>query len=273
MTLKKITILTIFPQMISQALEFGILKRLKHSICVDVIDIYKLTDCKRIDDYCVSYSPGMLFRADASAQAIDSVKESKNSYVIHMSPRGKLLTMEKVRELTDRSHLIIFLSRYEGVDERLLQTRIDEEISIGDYVLSGGELPALVLIDAISRMFEKVLQSSALEEESFNDGLLEYPHYTKPNIFEGQAIPSWLLTGNHNLIKEKRWIQRLGVTWACRPDLLREYNIFHNKISSTNLLTRIKKQNNLFKKRIYMLEKAIQEYQNGRRKRIRRSNK
>lgn len=265
MRLQKITILTVFPEMVSQALKFGILKRLDQSVCIDILDIYKLINCKRIDDYCVSHGPGMLFRSDTAAQAIDLVRENNNSYIIHMSPRGQLLTMGKIKELVSKPHLVIFVSRYEGVDERLLQTRINEEISIGDYVLSGGELPALVLVDAISRMSEQVLQTSALEEESFNDGLLEYPHYTKPKIFEGYSIPSWLLTGNHKIIKEKRWTQRLVVTWARRPDLLREYNIFYNNISSKNPLTKIKKQNHLFKKRIIMFEKAIQEYQNDQR--------
>jgi tRNA (guanine37-N1)-methyltransferase len=141
--------------------------------------------------------------------------------VIHLSPRGKPLTHEKVMQLSQQQGLILLASRYEGVDERLLNALVDEEISIGDYVLSGGELPAMALIDAVVRQLPGVLgDANSAIEDSFVDGLLDYPHYTRPEIYSEQTVPEVLLSGNHAKIREWRLKQSLLLTRAKRPDLL-----------------------------------------------------
>jgi tRNA (guanine37-N1)-methyltransferase len=164
----------------------------------------------------------MVMLAEPLSQAINAAKAlNANAKVIHLSPRGKPLTHEKVMQLSQQQGLILLASRYEGVDERLLNALVDEEISIGDYVLSGGELPAMALIDAVVRQLPGVLgdADSALED-SFVNGLLDCPHYTRPEEYAGRCVPEVLLSGNHAKIREWRLKQSLLLTRAKRPDLL-----------------------------------------------------
>ena len=146
--------------------------------------------------------------------------EDKNAKVIYMSPQGKTLNQKKVEELSKESHLIILCGHYEGVDQRVLDKIVDEEISIGDYVLTGGEIPAMVLIDGVSRYIDGVRNQESTKEESFSDGLLEYPQYTRPEIFEGMKVPEILLSGHHANINEWRKKQSIEMTKRKRPELL-----------------------------------------------------
>ena len=146
--------------------------------------------------------------------------EDKNAKVIYMSPQGKTLNQKKVEELSKESHLIILCGHYEGVDQRVLDKIVDEEISIGDYVLTGGEIPAMVLIDGVSRYIDGVINQESTKEESFSDELLEYPQYTRPEIFEGMKVPEILLSGHHANINEWRKKQSIEITKRKRPELL-----------------------------------------------------
>lgn len=177
-----------------------------------------------VDDRPYGGGPGMVMMAQPLRDAIIAAKSSlgAETRVLHLTPQGERLTQATVVTLARQSSLILVASRYEGVDERL-EKYIDDECSIGDYVLTGGELPAMVLIDAICRFLPGVLgHEASAHEDSFMDGLLDYPHYTRPEEFEGLKVPSVLLQGNHQRIQTWRLQQALGRTWLKRPDLLKE---------------------------------------------------
>lgn len=161
----------------------------------------------------------MVMMPDVVYRAYQSIKD-ENAKVIYMSPQGKKLNQNKVETLAKQEHLIILCGHYEGIDQRVLDKIVDEEISIGDYVLTGGELPAMVLIDSVSRYIEGVLKEESIKEESFSNGLLEYPQYTRPEIFEGEKVPEILLSGHHQKIEQWRKQKSLEITKSKRPDLL-----------------------------------------------------
>ena len=161
-------------------------------------------------------------KPDVVYSAYQSVeKQSQKAKVIYMSPQGKTLNQQKVEELSKESHLIILCGHYEGIDQRVLDKIVDEEISIGDYVLTGGEIPAMVLIDSVSRYVEGVLNQESIQEESFSNGMLEYPQYTRPEVFEGESVPEILLSGHHEKIDRWRKQKSLEITKRKRPDLLK----------------------------------------------------
>ena len=161
----------------------------------------------------------MVMMPDVVYRAYQSIKD-ENAKVIYMSPQGKKLNQNKVETLAKQEHLIILCGHYEGIDQRVLDKIVDEEISIGDYVLTGGELPAMVLIDSVSRYVDGVLKEESIKEESFSNGLLEYPQYTRPEIFEGEKVPEILLSGHHQKIEQWRKQKSLEITKSKRPDLL-----------------------------------------------------
>ncbi|MGL4394543.1 MAG: tRNA (guanosine(37)-N1)-methyltransferase TrmD [Brevinema sp.] len=260
--MKKISILSLFPDLIQNALSYGILKRTSDHLEIQNHDIRKwgVGNFKRVDDPVVASGPGMLLKPDVLASALQELDPERKAHVIHVSPRGIRFTADKAKELSQKHNLIIIASRYEGLDQRFIDHYVDEEISIGDYVLSGGELPSLVILDSILRMDHDILESDALEEESFEQGLLEYPHYTKPLEFEGEMIPEFLRSGNHEKIRQERFVQRLFITWLRRPDMLRDYPLCTVDVASQNPLTKIKKTNYLLKKRLQAFENVIQEY-------------
>ena len=163
----------------------------------------------------------MVMMPDVVYRAYESIKKEK-SKVIYLSPQGKKLDQKKVEELAKEEQLILLCGHYEGIDQRVLDEIVDEEISIGDYVLTGGELPAMVLIDSVSRYVEGVLKQGSTAEESFSMGLLEYPQYTRPEIFKGNKVPEVLLSGNHQKIEEWRKQKSIEITRKKRPDLLKE---------------------------------------------------
>ena len=161
----------------------------------------------------------MVIQPDVVYSAYKSI-QSKDAKVIYMTPQGKKLDQKIVEDLSKEKHLIILCGHYEGIDQRVIDKIVDEEISIGDYVLTGGEMPAMVLIDSVSRYVEGVLNQDSIKEESFSNGLLEYPQYTRPEIFEGERVPEVLLSGNHQNIDKWRKEKSLEITKNKRPDLL-----------------------------------------------------
>ncbi len=222
----KIDILTIFPEMFESVLNTSILGRAREQGLIEIncVDIRPFSDRKHknTDDYPFGGGAGMVMLAqpimDAMAQVTGNDFHGRR---IYMGPRGTTLTTAKARELAKEEHLVLLCGHYEGVDQRALDTCIDEEISIGDYILTGGELAAMVLTDCIARFIPGVLGSSeSAEEESFSDGLLEYPQYTRPSELRGMKVPDILLSGDHAKIKAWRRLESLKATQRFRPDLL-----------------------------------------------------
>ena len=177
---------------------------------------------RSVDDRPYGGGPGMVMMVEPLRRAIEAAKAAApDSRVLYLSPQGRRLDQAAARELATEPGLILLAGRYEGVDERLIDAYIDEEWSIGDYVLSGGELPAMVLIDAVIRLLPGVLgHADSAEQDSYVDGLLDCPHYTRPEVIEGRAVPEVLMSGNHELIRRWRLKEALGRTWLRRPDLL-----------------------------------------------------
>ncbi|MES2637226.1 MAG: tRNA (guanosine(37)-N1)-methyltransferase TrmD, partial [Pseudomonadota bacterium] len=223
-------VISLFPEMFDAISRYGITSRaLERKIYdLNVINPRDFTqdNHKTVDDRPYGGGPGMVMLAEPLAKSIDLAKQSQadlgiKSHVIHLSPRGIPLNHQKVMQLSQMQGLILLASRYEGVDERLINALVDEEISIGDYVLSGGELPAMALIDAVVRQLPGVLgDADSAIEDSFVNGLLDYPHYTRPEEYENKKVPEVLLSGNHAKIREWRLKQSLLLTRAKRPDLL-----------------------------------------------------
>lgn len=225
-------VLTLFPEMFN-ILNESIIGRAKEKglINVNLINIrdFSKNKHKKVDDTPYGGGAGMVIQPDVVYDAYKSViknnEKSGKNRVIYMSPQGKKLDQQKVEELSKQEHLILLCGHYEGIDQRVLDAIVDEEISIGDYVLTGGELPAMVLIDSVSRYVEGVLKDDSTTEESFSQGLLEYPQYTRPEIFENKQVPEVLRSGNHQMIAKWRREQSLKRTLEKRPDLLDEVNL------------------------------------------------
>ena len=227
----KFDVLTLFPEMF-EPMQLSILGRAikQEIITLNLINFREFaTDrFKHVDDTPYGGGAGMILKPQPIYDAYKSITE-KLTYkpkVIYLSPRGKLFNQDKARELSKEKHIIFLCGHYEGVDQRIIDEIVDEEISIGDYVLTGGELPAMVVMDAISRNLQGVLNEESIEEESFSNGLLEYPQYTRPEIFMGRKVPEVLLSGHHANIEKWRKEQSIEITKKCRPDLIKE--IKHN---------------------------------------------
>ena len=223
----KISILTLFPEMFNDFLNTSIIKkaRLKGLVEIECIDIRLFTTNKhhRVDDYPFGGGQGLVLAVQPVRDALASVVTS-SSHVLMTSASGSTLTQKKVRQLAGHDHVVILCGHYEGFDERI-KTLIHEEISIGDYILTGGELPAMVLTDAIARLGEGVIRESSHLDESFETGLLEYPHYTKPVRIDDQEVPAVLLSGHHEEIRKYRLKESLRKTWMTRPDLFKDYEL------------------------------------------------
>ncbi len=236
----KFDVLTLFPEMF-EPIKQSIIGRAQEKELVD-INIINIRDFskdkhKKVDDTPYGGGAGMVMRADVVHDAISSVKD-KNTKVIYLTPQGKLLNQQIVQDLKKEEHLVLLCGHYEGIDQRVIDEDVDLEISIGDYVLTGGELPAMVLIDAVSRYVDGVLSEGSTEEESFSKGLLEYPQYTRPEEFKGRKIPDVLLSGHHQNIRTWRRNKALENTLNKRPELLKnaklseEDNKYLNKIKN-----------------------------------------
>ncbi len=223
----KIDVLTLFPEMFGPVMGSSILGRAgkKGILDVRVTDIRDFSNDKhnRVDDYPFGGGGGMVMQADPIFGALESVK-AEGKKILYMSPRGKILDSEKISELAELDEFVILCGHYEGVDQRVLDHWNMEEVSIGDYVLTGGELPAMVLIDSVARLLPDVLgnENSALDESVYS-GLLEHPQYTKPREYRGMQVPEVLVSGNHKLIDEWKFRQSLMLTKERRPDLYKEF--------------------------------------------------
>ena len=169
-----------------------------------------------------------IYIPDVVDRAYNSVK-SENAKVIYLTPQGKMLNQKIVKDLSKQEHLILLCGHYEGIDQRVLDKIVDEEISIGDYVLTGGELPAMVLIDSVSRYVEGVLSNESTEEESFSNGLLEYPQYTRPEVFDNVKVPDVLISGHHENIRKWRRERSLENTFKKRPEMLENIELTKNE--------------------------------------------
>ncbi|MEH8224352.1 tRNA (guanosine(37)-N1)-methyltransferase TrmD [Aeromonas veronii] len=222
-----IGVISLFPEMFRAITEHGVTGRAVKSglLQIECWNPREFTHDKHrtVDDRPYGGGPGMLMMVQPLRDAIHAAKQAAGdgAKVIYLSPQGRKLTQAGVTELATNQKLILVAGRYEGIDERVIQTEVDEEWSIGDYVLSGGELPAMTLIDAVSRLVPGVLgdQASA-EQDSFTDGLLDHPHYTRPEVLDGLAVPEALISGNHEVIRRWRLKQSLGRTWQRRPELI-----------------------------------------------------
>ena len=219
----KIDILTLFPEMFS-AMQESILGRAQKQgkIEINVVNLRDYTQDKHLkcDDYPFGGGAGMVMMPQPIGSAITALDPEHKARRIYMSPKGEVFRQQKVFELLSYEHLILLCGHYEGVDQRVIDLFIDEEISIGDYVLTGGELPAMVIADCVSRYVDGVISPSSLVDESFSENRLEYPHYTRPQEYMGLAVPEVLRSGDHAKIDAWRREQALELTKKRRPDLL-----------------------------------------------------
>lgn len=223
----KITILTLFPEMFDSYLNNSIIKRAqaKNLVEFEIINIRDYTKNKnhRVDDYPTGGGAGLIMQCQPVLDALRSVKRT-NSKVLLTSPRGKTFSQKTALSLSNEEHIIFICGHYEGIDERV-NKYVDELVSIGDFILTGGEVPVMVMSDSIIRLIRGVISEQSIEDESFNNGLLEYPQYTFPYDYEGDTIPDILFSGNHKAIEKYRKKQSLILTRKHRPDLFEKYEL------------------------------------------------
>ena len=235
-------VLTLFPEMF-EPIKQSIIGKAEEKQLID-INLINIRDFskdkhKKVDDTPYGGGAGMIMQADVIYDAYKSIKD-ENAKVIYLSPQGKVLNQQKVEQLSKEESLILLCGHYEGIDQRVIDKIVDEEISIGDYVLTGGEIPAMVLIDSVSRYVDGVLNEDSISEESFSQGILEYPQYTRPETFENVKVPEVLLSGHHQNINKWRREQALKNTYLKRPELFEnvelseEDNTYLSDIKSLN---------------------------------------
>ena len=225
-------VLTLFPDMIRDGFQTSITGRAveKGLLSLDTVNIrdFSVNKHNRVDDYPYGGGAGMVMQAEPVYLAYQSVAEKlpKKPKVLYMSPQGKVFNQRMAEELAQEEEIVFLCGHYEGIDERVLEEIVDEEVSIGDYVLTGGELPALVIMDAVSRLVGGVLHNEdSAEFDSFHDNLLEYPQYSRPEVWRGKAVPSILMSGHHANVEKWRREQSLIRTLERRPDLLENANL------------------------------------------------
>lgn len=222
----KIDILTLFPEMFEGFINTSIIKRAieKEKVTINLINFrdYSPLNNKQVDDTPYGGGSGMILRCEPIFECLDSI-DTSDAYIILLSPEGTKYKQSVAKRLLEHKHLIIICGHYEGFDERI-KTRVDEVISIGDYILTGGEIPAMAITDSITRLIPEVITNKSLLDESFNDSLLDYPTYTKPAEYRGLKVPDVLTSGNHQKINEYRATSRIEKTKALRPDLMEDNN-------------------------------------------------
>jgi tRNA (guanine37-N1)-methyltransferase len=222
----RIDVVTLFPEMIREQVRYGIQGRAIDKGLLQVATWnprdYSLDRHGSVDDRPYGGGPGMVMQVQPLRAALHAARaDGEPAPVIYLSPQGRRLDQARARELAGRQRLILLAGRYEGIDERVIDLEVDEELSIGDYVLSGGELPALVVMDAVTRLLPGALgDADSAGQDSFMDGLLDYPHYTRPEEINGMQVPDVLVGGHHAEIRRWRYKQALGRTWLRRPDML-----------------------------------------------------
>lgn len=222
-----IKVLTLFPDMFHGFLNTSIIKNAREKNIFS-IDLYNIRDFsenkhKKVDDYPYGGGPGMVMTPGPIKNAYNEAMKniSKDTRVIYMTPRGKVFNQKMAIDLSKESHLVFLCGHYEGIDERVLNEIVTDEVSIGDYVLTGGELPTMVIIDSVLRMVKGVIKEDSFKEESFYNGLLEHPHYTRPREYNNQKVPDVLLSGDHKKINKWREEESIKITKKNRPDLLK----------------------------------------------------
>jgi tRNA (guanine37-N1)-methyltransferase len=228
----QIAVVSIFPELVGQVAEYGVVGRAKERgllslICENPRD-YAEDAHRTVDDRPYGGGPGMVLKYEPAAKAIGAVRERlpEGSPVVYLSPQGRVFDQAAAKRFAAMPGLILLAGRYEGVDERLIEAQVDEEVSLGDFVLSGGEIAAMAVIDATARLLPGVLgDDESAREDSFADGLLEHPHYTRPESIEGKRVPAVLLSGDHARIARWRYKQALGRSYLRRPDLVRKLEL------------------------------------------------
>lgn len=240
----RIDYLTLFPRMFDGVLNQSILKRAqdKEMLQINTVDFRDFAENKhnQVDDYPFGGGQGMVLKPEPIFNAMKDIEKTENTRVILMCPQGRPFNQEIAQELSHSEHLVFICGHYEGYDERIRQHLVTDEISMGDYVLTGGELPAMVMTDAIVRLIPGVLgNQQSHEDDSFQDGLLEFPQYTRPRSYQDMNVPEVLLSGNHAHIDQWRHEQKLIRTWEKRPDLLENYPLTDK---DKDILERYKKQ-------------------------------
>lgn len=223
----QIDIITIFPEMITDAVRYGVISHAQENSLLEIV-VHDLRDFahnrhRSVDDYCYGGGAGMLMRPEPLFEAVKSISPvADDTKIILLSPQGELLTQDMAKRLSLADHLILICGRYKGIDERVRQSLITHELSVGDYVLSGGEIPALVVIDAVSRLIPGVLGNyESAQDDSFSEGMLDCPHYTRPAEYQGMRVPEVLLSGDHKRIRKWQHQQALMRTFHRRPDMLK----------------------------------------------------
>ena len=274
-------ILTLFPEMVEEGLNTSILKKASEAGCISINAInirdYSTDKHKKVDDYPYGGGAGMLMQAQpvfcAYEDLCNAIKKSRKSRakklnvrVLYMTPQGKRFDQKMAEELSKEKDLLFLCGHYEGIDERVIEEIVTDEVSLGDFVLTGGELPAMVMIDCISRLIPGVLGSEdSAEDESFSDGLLEYPQYTRPEIWHDKKVPDVLLSGNHKEIEKWRMAKSLEKTSEKRPDL---YEVIHNELEEFKAENpkKFRKNRTEAEEVIKMREIKNAELQNGKEK-------
>lgn len=221
----RIDILTLFPEMFAP-LQTSLIKKAtdKKLLKINIINIRDFSEDKhkKCDDYPFGGGAGLVMTPQPIASAIKSIRGYKSAYKIYMSPKGAMLKQAILKNLSGFMHLIILCGHYEGVDQRIIDKYIDAEISLGDFVLTGGEIPAMALVDGVSRYIDGVLgNSESTVDESFSSGYLEYPHYTRPQVFEGMEVPAVLVSGDHKKVDDWRKVESETLTQSRRPDIMK----------------------------------------------------
>lgn len=219
----RFTVVTLFPEIFAGFLETSILGRARRSgqVAIELVPLREFARDRHrtCDDYPYGGGAGMVLRPEPLAAALGGL-QARHRWTVYLSPAGRLLNQRVVHEYAGRESILLIAGRYEGIDQRIIDRYVDEELSIGDYVLGGGEVAAMVVMEAVARVVRGVINRDSLRDESFSENLLEYPHYTRPEEFEGQRVPEVLLSGNHARIAAWRRAQRLEKTQRYRPDLL-----------------------------------------------------
>lgn len=219
-----ITVLTLFPEMFAPLFESVIGRAVNGGkLNIKIVNIRDYAENKhfKCDDYPFGGGAGMVMMPQPIGSAIEAADPDHRAHRIYMSPRGRVFTQKRAVELSELDDILILCGHYEGVDQRVIDLYIDEELSVGDYVLTGGELPAMVVCDCVARYVEGVISGESLKDESFSAGLLEYPQYTRPAVYKGLSVPEVLLSGNHEKVDAWRREQSLEITRKNRPDLLK----------------------------------------------------
>jgi len=250
-TRMQIDIVTLFPQMFQGIFQESILKRAQEKDIVK-INIHNLRDFALdkhsiVDDYSYGGGAGMVLKPEPMFRAVEKIvgrgKGKRRVRIILLTPQGQTFNQDKAKELSQEKHLLFISGHYEGVDERVVENLITDEVSIGDYVLTGGELPAMVIIDSLVRLLPGVLNKrESFENDSFYQGLLDYPHYTRPRKFRGKSVPALLLSGNHSRIRKWRRQKALENTLNKRPDLLEKVRLSAEDKEILKKLTRTKRK-------------------------------